>query len=272
MAVLGQGHAEKDGGDGGEHEPVALGRVRRGDAGGIHEPRDGRARAGEGIGREAQRGDAHAGKAGGLAVAADGVEAAAIGRLFEHDPDRGGHSKRDQREVRQADDALALGPERQAGAGEVGQALRDAVARDGASVRDHEGHAAEDGEGGKCRDEGQDADEADEYAVDETTREAGQEGGGEGERRGPAQGEERGRDDAGKRGHGADREVEVAHRHDHGHGRGDDEQHRDLLADVEPVLRRHEGLRQERREGEDDGGHADEAAMAAQEGSHAADP
>ena len=119
--------------------------------------------------------------------------------------------------------------------------------------RNDEGGAGKDGQGGERRDEGQDADEADQHAVDERRRRGRRAARG----RPPARSDSR----AAKRTPATMPErlameptlrVEIAHHHDDGHAGGDDHQHRELLGDVQPVARRHEGVGQAEPEEDED--------------------
>jgi hypothetical protein len=104
--------------------------IGRGDAARIHQPRDRRAEAGEGEGRQPEPCDRQPRETRRLAVAADGIEPAAVGRLLEHDPDDRHDREREEGEVRQDERAAVHHPDLRAAAREAREGFGDVPAED----------------------------------------------------------------------------------------------------------------------------------------------
>ena len=155
--------------------------------------------------------------------------------------------------------------ERNSAAGEAGEAVRDVTSEDRLAAADQERSAGEDRQRRKRRDERQNADDADQHAVDRAADKADCKRDCDRRPDRIAEREENGGDDAGEARHRADAEVEVSHDHDDGHRRSHDRQHADLLGDVEPVSPGHEGLGQAHPEEEEDGDKPDQRAVAPEE-------
>src|SRR5262245_2003332 len=106
----------------------------------------------------------HATEARRLAVAADGIEAAAEGRLLEEDIDERDNHHRDNGEIRQPQHLAADLAKRHALAGEIGKGLGDVAAENRLAAADEESRAGKNCQRRQSRDERQNADETDEDA------------------------------------------------------------------------------------------------------------
>src|SRR2546428_675718 len=222
--------ADHDGRDGLELEPLA------GDDGDVPEAHQEKETGEAGEGPAEQEGhedvalDREPGNAGGLWIGADREEPPAIGQVLqdelEHDDHQGGeHDERPHIEV-------AEGKKRSPR--EVEEPLWKRIGRDGLRARELDERDAVDRERAERRDDGRDAPEGDDRAVDcaERAAERDREGEGEGRRQTGVVGEERPHEICDQPDDRADREVDVPGQDDERLADSDDGDDLETGADV----------------------------------------